>query len=176
MKKIIIISFSFFLCYCKQDKKEIVLSKKEHLNEFSFYNLIFDELKDVDVDKYHLTYKIYDDLKISNKEINYLEKKELIPKNQILSKKIGNRYKKELPNRINKIFNNSKIKNSKKMELHYAFSKPYSFNENKVLIFNETTYSTHLSNAVKGGGKRVFLFIKENNLWSIKKVVNLSDY
>tara|TARA_R110000868_G_scaffold410776_1_gene700219 strand:+ start:2195 stop:2728 length:534 start_codon:yes stop_codon:yes gene_type:complete len=176
MKYIIIIFILFFSC--KEKETHTVISKIKTQNKVLFYDLIFDELKSIDIDKFYVTYEINSSFNITDEIKVALEKNNIITpneKNKLSDEFINTNFSTQLSSRIENILKISKNKSQKKTELNYDFSRPYQINENKVLILNLVRYREQLSKDVKGGSERVIVFIKNNDDWNISKIINLFE-
>jgi len=135
-----------------------------------FYNVILNEIEQVDTSLYYITYQIIKDIENLDEFQYVLDKQE--QQNNFIIDSIDvnlNLSKKNL-----KIISESLINKEKKIELNYMFSHPYLLKDSTVLIFNQGTYK--LRNMVKGGASRAIYLKKNNGKYTIDKTVGLVDY
>lgn len=176
MKYLILIAL--LISSCKQKSNNIDFSKNEAQNINLLYELILEELKNVDTNEFHITYEvkdsfdISDDIKFALQENNIITEDE---KNRISNRIINSELSTQLSSKTKNIIQLSQNQSQKKTELNYILSKPFQINGNKILILNSVQYRDPLSGDVKGGTKRAITFIKDNEEWRISKIINLID-
>lgn len=157
----------FFLCifFLKCNNTKEVPKKKKGKDMIEFYDLIFDELKGIDIDTYSIKYLINENYRIEkNIDVEF----EL--------KKTYENFSKEISMKNKEVINMSNKNNLNKEQIIYKFSLPYEIKTGEVLIFNRIKYKYPNSKSAKGGSKRLFYFKKKNKEWRINKVITLEDF
>jgi hypothetical protein len=167
---------SFLIIY--SCKNEILVYNKIIQKKVPFYDIIFDELENIDTSKYYITYQIKKDFNITNEIFKSIENIELLnnkEKENLKENKVFKIFDIELSSNKKEIVDLSKKNSTKKIEINYQFSFPYLLNENKVLIINSIKYRDQISKDVKGGSERVIILTKNEGVWIITKKVILID-
>ncbi|MFT7901355.1 hypothetical protein VBY74_15380 [Tenacibaculum ascidiaceicola] len=171
MKKILFIT-SFLTCFicssCKTDKK----SEVKEVNSGYFYDIILNEVREVDTDKYLIEYLINSDYEKENS----FKSKNTNSHLKLDSCKVYKFFSKEISSENKNIIDQSTKEKKDKEKIIYEFSLPCKVNEGQVLVFNKIKFVSSNTNRVKGGGERVFHFIKNDNKWEIGETIQLEDY
>lgn len=169
--------FLIFFTSCKENYSQ--QNKTKSQRKVSFYDLVFDELKNIDTSKYYITYEIKNNYHITNEIYQSIKNIELLNSTEIINLKNSIFFKPfdiKLSKRNKEIIRLSKNDNLKKVELNHLFSYPYLIGENKVLIALSVKYRHQSSKEVKGGSDRIILFTKnKEGTWSIIKNIGLLE-
>ncbi|WP_281979684.1 hypothetical protein [Tenacibaculum mesophilum] len=137
-----------------------------------FYDIILNEVREVDTDRYLIEYLINSDYEKENS----FKLKNTISHLKLDSCKVYKFFSKEISSENKNIIEQSTEEKKDKEKIIYEFSLPCKFNEGQVLVFNKIKFVSSNTNRVKGGGERVFHFIKNNNKWEISETIQLEDY
>ncbi|MGC1473808.1 MAG: hypothetical protein WA775_14535 [Psychroserpens sp.] len=176
MKYLIVFILLFSCKNLENDTKALSFNNQIKGN---FYEIIFNELDEIDTKAYYITYDVIDDFRIDEKTKSILLENNIITlseKNKLSQKFILDNYNLNLSPVKQALINHSAVEKGKKTELNYTFSKPYQIGKDKVVIINLITYKSKLSKGVKGGSKRVIIFEIENEVWKITQLKNFIDY
>ena len=173
-----LITFLMLITSCRGVEKKTTTSNKDYQINNNFYELVFNELKDINAKKYFISFEIVDNFEISDDYESTLINNNIITKSE--KNKLNNQYyiieyNTQLSKKTNEIIELSSKDKANKIELDYIFSKPFQINQNKILILNSVRYHHTISKDTKGGTDRIILFELENNEWKIKQIANLID-
>ena len=176
MRYFIISLICFLSCKHQQTHLEEVIEAQDDID---YYDLIFEELNQIDTDKYHITYEIINNFNIDNDIKVALEKLNIITqseKSKLSDKFIVEKFSTNLSSKTTEIINLSKKDEFKKIQINHMFSKPYQLNDSKILILCSVRFLYPSSYEVRGGTDRVIIFEEKDYNWTIDKTVNLIDY
>ena len=173
-----LILIAICLLSCKHQKTHLD-EEIEVQDDTAYYDLILQELNQIDIDKYYITYEIINDFNIDNDIKSAMEKTNLITQdeiNKLSDEFIVEKFSTYISSEINEIINFSKKEEIKKIQINHEFSEPYLINEHKILILCSVKFLHPGSKELRGGTARAIILKEEDYNWVIDKRVNLIDY
>lgn len=165
-----------FIFYCSEGKfnKDLQSSYEQTLQMPFSYEIILNEIQNIDISKYYINYTVKEDFIIFKEEDlkKYLsgEEEKTLKKRQKYTK-----FSKKLSDTTISILQKSNESKQSKIEIEYQFSYPYILSNDKILLYNSVKYKSPANGDIKSGVDRIFIIKKEANKWIIERKIDLYE-